>query len=88
MKNQRDYYEDWLVKLRKELAISGRKSELCLYFEINTHISRQESRDLVQRIIDGEQRADLDTVLEVDQWRARGKSTTTPDSQIEFNLAE
>ncbi len=86
MKPQRDYYQDWLAKLRKELAISGRRTELSLHLEKQLHFSKAESELFIRNILEGLQRVDLDAVLEIDQWRAKNpvQKISTVHPELDF----
>ena len=82
------YIDKWLNRLRKEMAVSGRLTQLSLYLAKNSSQSSAEWQTSIRNIINGDTKANTDFVLAVDRWNSLNKkpspSGTESDSQMDL----
>jgi len=77
-----DHYERWLAKLRKRAQPSGAVSQwaqaLAKKLDGDAEIWREHLRD----ILEGEEKASLDLILDLDLLTAPAKANGSEDEQI------
>lgn len=74
------YLNAWLKRTRKQLAASGKLSELVLILSKNGGQDESVWRNRLQSILDGEEEPSFDVLTEIDSVLARpGKTGETRD---------
>lgn len=65
------YLETWLRRTRKQLAASGRLSELAMVLATEDPSTRDEWRLRLQRMVDGDVEPDLELLTKIDSLLAK-----------------
>lgn len=80
-KPDRPYLESWLRRTRKQLAASGRLSEVALILSKEDGDSPERWSQLIRDILDERTTPSLDLLTRIDAVLARPVDRNTPDEQ-------
>ena len=84
-RNTKPYLEAWLKRTRRELAGSGRLSELAVILGADGESNVQEWRIKLQRILNGQEEPSLELLTQIDSILARpGHPSVAGDSEADL----
>lgn len=72
---QKPYFEAWLKRTRRQLAPSGRLSEIALILALEDGSGHDEWRGRLRELLEGGATPSLDLLMKIDALLARSKPT-------------
>ena len=78
--------QKWLIRLRKDLANSGRLTELSLHLSQDSNINLENWQKTIRSILEEETKPTTELILAIDRWITlrKKKSTTQESDQLDL----